>query len=67
LVNQDEFRRFGKALLEYKNGSDESFQALMSILLEILSAPKMRYMLVGMRKYLKNEHKNEFDQRLAKL
>jgi len=67
LVNQDEFRRFGKALLEYKNGSYESFQALMPILLEILSAPKMRYMLVGMRKYLKNEHKNEFDQRLAKL
>ncbi|KMZ08357.1 regulator of telomere elongation helicase 1 homolog [Drosophila simulans] len=67
LVTQDQFRRFGKALLEYKNGTYESFQALMAILLDVLSAPKVRYMLVGMRKYLKNEHKDEFDRRVGNL
>ncbi|KAH8420535.1 hypothetical protein KR009_011261 [Drosophila setifemur] len=67
LISQEQFRIFGKALLEYKNGSDESFQALMGVLLDVLAGPKMRYLLVGMRRYLKNEHKTEFDARLAKL
>lgn len=39
----------------------------MAILLDVLSAPKVRYMLVGMRKYLKNEHKDEFDRRVGNL
>ncbi|XP_017035372.1 regulator of telomere elongation helicase 1 homolog [Drosophila kikkawai] len=66
-VSQDQFRDFGKALLEYKNGSDESFERLMRVLLEVLGGPQLRYLFLGMRRFLKNEHKAGFDRHLAKL
>ncbi|KAH8245486.1 hypothetical protein KR032_010889 [Drosophila birchii] len=66
-VSQDQFRDFGKALIEYKNGSKESFEQLMQVLLEVLVGPQLRYLFVGMRRFLKNEHKAEFDRRLSKL
>ncbi|KAH8266752.1 hypothetical protein KR026_000071 [Drosophila bipectinata] len=67
LVSQDQFRAYGRALLEYKDGSEDKFEALMKVLFEVLVGPRCRYLLVGMRKYLKAEHRTEFDLRLAKL
>ncbi|XP_068158803.1 regulator of telomere elongation helicase 1 homolog [Drosophila tropicalis] len=64
-INQDQFRDFGKALLAYKNGGDEAFESLMSLLFKLLGKPQMRYLLLGIRRYLKNEHKAEFDKRVA--
>ncbi|KAH8289163.1 hypothetical protein KR054_001059 [Drosophila jambulina] len=66
-VSHDQFREFGKALLNYKNGNEESFELLMRMLIEVLVGPHLRYLFVGMRRFLKNEHKAEFDRRLAKL
>ncbi|EDV92365.1 GH24089 [Drosophila grimshawi] len=67
VINSDQFRSFGKALLAYKTGGDDSFETLMLLLLDVMGAPKLRYLLHGMRRYLKNEHKSEFDVRLASL
>lgn len=67
VVDSDKFRSFGKALLAYKTGGDNCFEVLMVLLLDVLGAPKLRYLLYGMRRYLKNEHKEEFDIRLASL
>ncbi|EDW07713.1 regulator of telomere elongation helicase 1 homolog [Drosophila mojavensis] len=67
VVDSDKFRSFGKALLAYKTGGDNCFEVLMVLLLDVLGAPKLRYLLHGMRRYLKNEHKEEFDIRLASL
>ncbi|XP_017136485.1 regulator of telomere elongation helicase 1 homolog [Drosophila miranda] len=67
LISQDQFRDFGKVLIEYRSGTDENFESLMTVLLEVLAAPKMRYLFIGMRRFLRNEHKAEFDVRLASL
>ncbi|XP_030569109.1 regulator of telomere elongation helicase 1 homolog [Drosophila novamexicana] len=65
VIDCDQFRSFGKALLAYKTGGDGCFETLMVLLLDVLGAPQLRYLLLGMRRYLKNEHKLEFDVRLA--
>ncbi|EDW26039.1 GL14463 [Drosophila persimilis] len=67
LISQDQFRDFGKVLIEYRSGTDENFESLMTVLLDVLAAPKMRYLFIGMRRFLRNEHKAEFDVRLASL
>ncbi|XP_030378751.1 regulator of telomere elongation helicase 1 homolog [Scaptodrosophila lebanonensis] len=68
VVSHEQFQSFGKAILAYKSGSgSESFDALMDKLLDILGAPKLRYLLQGMRRFLKSEHQLEFDARMASL
>ncbi|KAH8300994.1 hypothetical protein KR044_009055 [Drosophila immigrans] len=67
VINSDQFRSFGSALLAYKVGGYDSFDKLMVILLEVLGTPELRHLLVMMRRYLKNEHKEEFDVRIASL
>ncbi|KAM8718412.1 hypothetical protein ACLKA7_001600 [Drosophila subpalustris] len=67
VINSDQFRSFGKALVDYKAGGDDAFETLMTLLLNVLGAPQLRYLLQGMRRYLKNEHKAEFDVRLSSL
>ncbi|KAH8281240.1 hypothetical protein KR018_001377 [Drosophila ironensis] len=67
LISQDEFRTYGQALLTYKNGGPEQFDPLMAVLTNVLAGARKRHLLVGMRRYMKNEHKAEFDLRLAKL
>ncbi|SPP77637.1 regulator of telomere elongation helicase 1 homolog [Drosophila guanche] len=67
VINQEQFKEFGKVLIEYKSGTYEKFESLMAVLLVVLPAPKMRYLLVGMRRFIKNEHKDEFDVRVASL
>ncbi|XP_062140101.1 regulator of telomere elongation helicase 1 homolog [Drosophila sulfurigaster albostrigata] len=66
-INTDQFRKFGSALLAYKTGGYESFDSLMLILLDLLGTPELRHLLHMMRRYLKNEHKEEFDVRIASL
>lgn len=67
VINSDQFRSFGKALVDYKTGGDDAFETLMTLILDVLGAPHLRYLLQGMRRYLKNEHKAEFDVRLSSL
>ncbi|ALC49144.1 CG4078 [Drosophila busckii] len=67
VINADQFRSFGTAMVAYSRGGDESFDMLMLLLLEVLGTPELRYLLLGMRRFLKNEHKSEFDVRIASL
>lgn len=67
VIDSDQFRHFGKALLDYKIGGSAAFEKLMALLLEVLGTPELRYMLNGMRRYLKTEDKAKFDMRLASL
>ncbi|KAH8387488.1 hypothetical protein KR093_007325 [Drosophila rubida] len=66
-ISNDQFRSFGGALLAYKSGSYESFDRLMLVLLEALGTPELRHLLLMMRRFLKAEHKEEFDVRMASL
>lgn len=67
LVDSDQFRDFGKALLAYKTGGSDAFENLMTLLLNVLGTPQLRYMLIGMRRFLKAEDKPKFEMRLASL
>lgn len=67
LVDSDQFRDFGKALLAYKTGGSDAFDNLMTLLLNVLGTPQLRYMLIGMRRFLKAEDKPKFEMRLASL
>ncbi|KAH8416818.1 hypothetical protein KR222_005993 [Zaprionus bogoriensis] len=67
VINCDQFRSFGKALVAYKSGGSDAFEALIPLLFDVLGTPQLRYMLPGMRRYLKTEDKAKFDVRLASL
>ena len=49
--------------MSYKN--DDTLTALLDLLFSLLGKPHLIYMLRGMRKYLKVEHRSIFDERLS--
>lgn len=67
LVDSDQFREFGKMLMAYKTGGNDAFEKLMTLLFNVLGTPQLRYMLNGMRRFMKAEDKPKFDMRLASL
>lgn len=54
-------------LMAYKTGGNDAFEKLMTLLLNVLGTPQLRYMLNGMRRFMKAEDKPKFDMRLASL
>ncbi|XP_037938569.1 regulator of telomere elongation helicase 1 homolog [Teleopsis dalmanni] len=62
-LSPENFAAFTAALISYKR--DNTFDALMTLLMDILGKPHLLYMLRGMRRFLKNEHKSQFDDRLS--
>lgn len=67
VVDSEQFRDFGEAMKAYMTGGRDAFEKLMMLLLNVLGTPQLRYMLNGMRRYLKAEDKSKFDMRLASL
>lgn len=53
--------------MAYKTGGNDAFEKLMTLLLNVLGTPQLRYMLNGMRRFMKAEDKSKFDMRLASL
>uniref|UniRef100_A0A1B0FG92 Regulator of telomere elongation helicase 1 homolog n=1 Tax=Glossina morsitans morsitans TaxID=37546 RepID=A0A1B0FG92_GLOMM len=62
-LSSDDFKAFSAALISYK--TDNTIDGLMDILFQMLGKPCLFYMLQGMRRFLKNEHRMQFDKRLA--
>ncbi|TMW51728.1 hypothetical protein DOY81_003220 [Sarcophaga bullata] len=63
VITPTDFKAFTSALLSYKN--DNTLTALLDLLFSLLGKPHLIYMLRGMRKYLKVEHRSVFDERLS--
>ncbi|XP_061390735.1 regulator of telomere elongation helicase 1 homolog [Musca vetustissima] len=58
-----DFSAFTAALVSYKR--DSNIDALLDLLFRILAKPSSMYLLRGMKRFLKNEHRSKFDERLA--
>ncbi|XP_023293799.2 regulator of telomere elongation helicase 1 homolog [Lucilia cuprina] len=65
VLSPADFSAFTAALVSYKR--DDTIDILLDLLFRLLGQPQLLYMLRGMRRFLKNEHRSQFDKRIDAL